>query len=349
MNRVHACVVVVAALLSACVLGDDWDVRNHMASMTAYENRQCARLDGDYQPPEGCKLVSYDMVLRHGSRNPTEKNIVMIKSLHGIIQKYKDQVKMDWMKSWEPEFPIDNQGLLSQRGIAEHRELGKNTSIFFKDAVLPYNANEVQFTCTYKDRTSQSAEAFGNAMVDDDAATPVAVTSSSKPDDLVLRFFDNCPRYDVEVHDNPDADVESEPWIRKNLETLTRDITDTTGIPLDTMGASSFVIIDAMWSACQSQYVVYDNIDEWCTVFKPDDIRIMEFYDDLSAYYKKSYGHEINYLIAAPLLADIIDNMKSNATLLKMIILFVENSVSDMLKPSFHSLLCSACSIAQKS
>jgi len=307
-------VLVVAAVMAVCVLGDDWDVRAHMASMTTYDMRQCPRAEEQYQPPEGCQLVSYDMVLRHGSRFPTDKNIDMINGLYDLIQENADHVKMEWMKTWTPKFNLDDQGLLCPRGVAEHRELGANVSRDFKDAVLPYNANEVLFTCTYKDRTSQSAEAFGNAMVNDDGATPIAVTSNSKPDDTLLRFFDNCPRYSAEVHDNPEAYAEADKWIEKNLDSLIESVADRTGLPVDTMARNeSFFIIDSMWSACQSEYVVLDIADQWCSVFSQDDVRVLEFYDDLSAYYVKSYGHDINYLIAAPLLADIINNMKSSA------------------------------------
>jgi len=310
MNKINIFVLISVLILT--VFGAEWDVRDHMASMTTYERRQCPRAD-DYVPPEGCNLISLDMVLRHGSRYPTDKNIDAINSLYDIIQKYADQVKMDWMKTWKPAFDKDSQGLLCQRGIDEHRELGANFSRNFKDAVLPYNGNEVVFTCTFKDRTSQSAESFGNGMVNDDGKTPIAVTSVSKPDDVVLRFFDNCPRYRAEVHDNPTADVESDAWIEKNLDNLAKSVAERTGIPVDTFGEQTFPVIDAMWSACQSEYVVFDTADQWCSVFSSDDVRVLEFYDDLSNYYRKGYGHQINYLVASPLLADIINNMKSNA------------------------------------
>jgi len=311
MLSLRFCVLLCVLVVGVVVGG--FDIRDHLASLTPYENRLSPRPQGHYDPPEGCQLVSLDMVLRHGSRYPTDKNIIAIEGLRKLIDEYQSQVKMDWMKSWQPQFSMDIQGLLCPRGVDEHRHLGINVSRFFHDAVLPYSPNEVKFTCTYKDRTSQSAESFGNGMVNDDGATPIAVTSASKKEDLVLRFFDNCPRYTQEVKDNPHANVEKTYWMEKNIDTLANIIKSNTGLPIDGMGEKRFSIIDAMWSACQSEYVVYNISDKWCSVFGEDGAKIMEFYDDLDAFYKKSYGHEISYMTAAPLLADIIENMRSNA------------------------------------
>jgi len=283
--------------------------------MTPYEDRLSPRAEKDYEPPEGCHIVSLNMVLRHGSRYPTDTNVAGIAFLRTIIDEHMSNLKMDWMKTWQPDFDMDHQGLLCDRGVAEHRALGVNTSRFFKDAVLPYNANEVQFTCTYKDRTSQSAEAFGNAMVNDKGKTPIAVTSVSKEDDIILRFFSNCPRYTKEIHDNPEKKEQARKWMAAHIDDLANHVTERTGLPIDSMGDKRTSIIDTMWSACQSQYVVLNKTDQWCSVFTDVDIKTLEFYDDLSAFYIKSYGdgNDLSYKISSPLLADIIENMRSSA------------------------------------
>jgi len=310
----RVCVVMFVGVVLMSGVSADFDFRDHLASMTPYANRQSPILPNDYEPPQGCKLVSLDMVLRHGSRNPTDKSVQSLDTLYKHVQKHVSELKFDWMKQWKNKFLMDEQGLLCERGVQEHHDLGVNASRFFKDAVLPYNANEVKFTCTYKDRTSQSAESFGNAMVNDEAKTPIAVTSLSKEDDIFLRFFENCPRYRAEVKDNPKAKLEAKQYFSKVVPTIAQHVTERSGLPLD---SNAEQYIDIMWTACQSEYVAFDITDHWCTVFTEEDIRALEFYDDLSAFYAKSYGIEISYKIASPLLADIISNMENNANPIK--------------------------------
>lgn len=289
-----------------------WDVRDHMASMTTYERRQGPRATGDYEAPAGCRLVSLDMVLRHGSRFPTGKHVKLIASLERFLNAYKEDLKLEWLKTWRAPFAMEDEGLLCGRGVAELRALGLNASRDFRAAVLPYNANEVAFTCTFKSRTAQSASAFGNAMVGDGGATPVAVLSQSREDDIVLRFFENCPRYAKAVRDNPQAMAEAEAWLSANIASVAKRVAARTGLR-EPLLVKNPAVVSTMWSACQSEYVVNNDVVHWCSVFDAEDARILEFYDDLAAYHVKAYGNPLNYQIAAPLIADIIANLRRNA------------------------------------
>ena len=311
------CLVGTVAVFAASARGvwgwrAGWDVRDHMASMTTYERRQSARAAGDYKAPAGCRLVSLDMVLRHGSRYPTGKHVKTSKSLEQLLDAYKSDLTLDWLKTWRTPFKMDDQGLLCARGVAELRALGANASRDFGAAVLPYNANEVAFTCTFKSRTAQSASAFGNAMVDDGGATPIAVLSQSREDDVVLRFFENCPRYTKTVLENPQSTAEADAWLERNIGSVAKRVAARTGLPRPVL-AKNPAMITTMWSVCQSEYVVHNDAAHWCSVFDEEDVRILEFLDDLEAYHVKAYGNALNYQIAAPLLADIVANMRRNA------------------------------------
>ena len=316
-NGLLLCVVGTVGVFAAIARGAwgwraGWDVRDHMASMTTYERRQSVRATGDYAAPAGCRLVSLDMVLRHGSRFPTGKHVKTAKSLEQLLDAYRGDLKLEWLKTWRSPFKMEDQGLLCGRGVAELRTLGANASRDFRAAVLPYNANEVAFTSTFKSRTAQSASAFGNAMVDDGGATPIAVLSQSREDDVALRFFDNCPRYTKTVLENPQATAEAEAWLAANIGSVAKRVAERTGLRRP-MLVQNPAMISTMWSVCQSEYVVNNDVVHWCSVFDEEDVRVLEFYDDLAAYHVKSYGNALNYQIAAPLLADIVASLRRNA------------------------------------
>lgn len=139
---------------------------------------------------------------------------------------------------------------------------------------------------------------------------PVAMSSESKELDRLLRFFDNCPKYTKDVKKNPETSAESNAYFKKHKYEVFISVSNKTGIPIANLTTE---IIEGMWSACQSEVAVFDNADNWCSIFTARDAEIFEYAYDLSAYYTKGYGSEINYQIASPLISEIISNMEEMA------------------------------------
>jgi len=52
---------------------------------------------------------------------------------------------------------------------------------------------------------------------------------------------------------------------------------------------------------------VHHVVDRWCSLFRHDALVSMEHYKDLKAYYKKSFGNDLAYHVAVPLLHDLLD------------------------------------------
>lgn len=135
---------------------------------------------------------------------------------------------------------------------------------------------------------------------------PVAMSSESKGNDRKLRFFDDCAKYTNEIKKNPATLAESEAYFALHRGEVTKRISNVTGIPIVNLTND---ILEGMWSACQSEVSVFDNAENWCSIFTPRDAEIFEYTYDLSAYYTKGYGHEINYHIASPLLSEIVSTI----------------------------------------
>lgn len=53
-----------------------------------------------------------------------------------------------------------------------------------------------------------------------------------------------------------------------------------------------------------------DKISPWCGVFSKDDLRVLEFYNDLEYYYQFNYDKKINDLIGCFPLQDMFDNFR---------------------------------------
>jgi len=176
-----------------CVSSDE-EFYNHLSGMTPYEIRGIGP-GKPYEVPQQCRLSDLDAVFRHGSRYPSRRVSLAARGLEDLLDKYRDQVKLDWMKDWHNPYTNETAELLCDRGIKELADLGSRYAGQFKDILLPYNPILVHFTSTFKTRASQSGVSFGNSMINDGGKTPLSMTSEDKNYDFVLRFFDNCPTY----------------------------------------------------------------------------------------------------------------------------------------------------------
>jgi len=66
-------------------------------------------------------------------------------------------------------------------------------------------------------------------------------------------------------------------------------------------------LIDAMYDACRYQKAwSVTELSPWCAVFSKDELRILEYREDLDYYYKAGYGRDINTRLGCPLLHDMM-------------------------------------------
>lgn len=314
-----------AILTCMCMGANGWNIKSHLSTLTPYKY-SVNGANVSYTVPDRCEPIYIDAVFRHGSRYPTSGSIKEIASLMEFVHKFNDSLKLPWMKTWENPFIAENNGRLSETGIQEHYDLGTRFVKRYKSLLSPYNPNRILFTSTYvnntthcthaltfffvfshshthikKTRTGQSGASFCDGMTG--KTIPVALSTESKGMDRKLRFFDDCARYTKEIKKNPTTLAESEAYFALHKNEISQRISNVTGIPAVNLTTE---ILEGMWSACQSEVSVFDNAENWCSIFNSRDAEIFEYAYDLSAYYTKGYGHDINYLIASPLLSDIV-------------------------------------------
>lgn len=66
-------------------------------------------------------------------------------------------------------------------------------------------------------------------------------------------------------------------------------------------------MIDAMYDACRYQKAwSVTELSPWCAVFSKEELRVLEYREDLDYYYKAGYGRDINTRLGCPLLHDMM-------------------------------------------
>ena len=48
----------------------------------------------------------------------------------------------------------------------------------------------------------------------------------------------------------------------------------------------------------------------WCAVFEEEDLKVMEYYEELSYWYSNGYFYEINTQFACPLMENLVTSFK---------------------------------------
>lgn len=62
-----------------------------------------------------------------------------------------------------------------------------------------------------------------------------------------------------------------------------------------------------MYDACRYQKAwSVTELSPWCAVFSKEELRVLEYREDLEYYYKAGYGRDINTRLGCPLLHDMM-------------------------------------------
>ncbi|KAH9261716.1 hypothetical protein BASA81_000372 [Batrachochytrium salamandrivorans] len=237
-------------------------------------------------PTSNLNYTAVFLLSRHGSRFPTTKH----------LKQYSKLGKNALLVNWTfPEFNSENEGLLTQAGKLEMKRLGQLTKVLFASLFVKpaYHPREFELRSSKVIRTLQSASAFASGLFGQEE--PFAIESESLGSDLLLRFHENCLRYQATKKDKtPSVDGILAPVLSKLHKKFG-------GLEL------SVKQVKYLWSACMFQGVGQPN--SACQYFDKQDAELLEFANDVGDFWEKAFGSEINYAMSCPLLEHIIESI----------------------------------------
>lgn len=148
-----------------------------------------------------CQLLQVNAVFRHGTRNPGKKDILRCQAFHLSIPKLQEAYeKFEPLLSWTPKFCVDHDKDLTTAGVNEMTMIGKSYSLYFEQSNLLKNAT--LFLTSDKNRTIGSCQSFLSGFKN--RAFLQHGTKCKIRNDL-MRFFDECKKYNHEVENNEKA------------------------------------------------------------------------------------------------------------------------------------------------
>lgn len=219
------------------------------------------------------------------------------------------------MKNWKSPYSLLAAGYLDEFGEQEHYNISKRMlKRFYSLLSQKYWPKVFPIQSTQISRTARSANVFGFGIWEGKGNIgltkfqPFYTYSESLNEDIILRFFDNCPKYEKEVLNNKTLKYNAEMFKNLFIQKTLSKVIKILGIT-PTEWNLTVTDINYFYKACTFDVAVFNKTDQFCKLFDEDDIKNFEYTNDLLDYYIKGYGNKLAYIISCPLLKEFFDIM----------------------------------------
>lgn len=266
-----------------------------------------------WQRPAGCKPRYIDMLVRHGTRYPSKKDVKKIDAMLSVVNSFFDKSKPfvygNLKLPWKNHFVVEKDKILTNIGKEEMKNLSGRIFTRLPELFNPQNTQEsLRFYSTDTSRTIESASAFTSGLFGD--GSNVSIISVDKDKDHLLRFFDQCPRYKRRVSENKTALYHTKRFREgSEMNAVLKKVVAKLGLTVEQQNKLKPKHITAMYVTCSFEVAVFNREDTWCTLFDQDDFDVLEYLYDLKHFWKRAYGYQINYRMSCILLSDIVKNI----------------------------------------
>ncbi|XP_078350829.1 multiple inositol polyphosphate phosphatase 1-like [Oculina patagonica] len=276
--------------------------------------------DSSLKYPDGCQPIHLNMVIRHGSRYPSDGDreeiddlLTKLNEIYTVNSPFHYQnLTLPWNEP--PEWKDAAPGELSTVGENEQYSIAKRFRARFPEVFIKEYWNKYyKFVTSDKLRTAQSAMSFAFGLfeargpVTPSKFQPVAISFSGRENaDRLLSSYNSCPRYEIDVDEHGVAEVEKfieGPEIKNVTKRLEERLQITGKLSL------TFDFVEKIFRLCAFG-VMNRGDNTWCALLDDEIIKVLDYQSDLKSYYEHSYGNELNRKIECTLLSDITQNLR---------------------------------------
>ncbi|XP_075697312.1 multiple inositol polyphosphate phosphatase 1 [Rhinoderma darwinii] len=254
--------------------------------------------------PNTCTPLQIVSVIRHGTRYPTKKQIMKLKTIYSLIEESKSNSELvKELQDWDMWYEDWMDGQLVKKGEEDMKNLAYRLASLFPSLFTSdkFHKCKMSFITSSKHRCVDSTKAFINGLAHTYLRIPLPTkadledVSCREPvvNDTLLRFFDHCEKFVAQVEDNDTAMHEVDsfkegPEIRRVLH----KISNLLSIPVLELSAD---LIQVAFFTCSFELAINNVANSpWCRLFDEEDAKVLEYLNDLKQYWKRGYGFAIN-------------------------------------------------------
>ncbi|KAI3363274.1 hypothetical protein L3Q82_011902 [Scortum barcoo] len=268
------------------------------------------------QPPSAqCREIHLTAIIRHGTRYPTTKNIKDMLHFYNIV-RHNASGEESWLREiqthWTMWYTDDMDGRLVRKGQDDLKHLAVRLSKLFPSLVSEekLRGGLIKFTTSSKHRCVNSTLSFKAGLTELWNITDKEFDHAAN--DALMRFFDKCTRFVLEVDNNPSAVVEVEKFQQgPEMRRVQEKIADRLRVPYSNI---TYVMTEAAFYLCAYEFAIKAVNSPWCQLFDEEDAKVVEYASDLREFWKRGYGHDINSRSSCILFHDAFSRLDKAAS-----------------------------------
>lgn len=260
-----------------------------------------------------CQPLQFWIVSRHGTRYNKQDGITDMWSLkdlrNQIIRNVEDgrgtlcADDVNNLKKWTPQVVSTLPHNLAPQGYRDAYYLAKRYKSRFPTLLSqPYNPKRFEVKFTDTQRTTLTAFAFIDGIFGSTVDVNLPQPQTADP---LLKPSDYCTKWNEEVNLNPDSMKEANafrdgPEMAEVIKSVSRRLGFTNNITYDDLAK--------IYTICRFEkaWHVY-SISPWCAAFTEDELKVLEYREDLESFYKSGFGNIMNKDVGCPLAKNFLD------------------------------------------
>ncbi|XP_071565905.1 multiple inositol polyphosphate phosphatase 1-like isoform X2 [Temnothorax nylanderi] len=304
---------VLARDVDFCFVDED-DPYLYMGTKTAYHFVHGGKTR--FQTVPNCRPVQIWMLAAHGTRCPTMHEIDKIVSLTNlkeqILQNHEERREghmcnrdLENLRRWKPDEYLSSQRaeVLTPQGVEDMKLLARRLQSNFPELLLP-NIHNITST-NYKFRATEARDSMTSFMEGLFGSRSAVLPEESSLNDTLLTAYKTCGVWKNE--ENNEGSFENMEHSRFDVGPEFQNLLKNVSRRLGFLYNISADMVDAMYDACRYQKAwSVTELSPWCAVFSKEELRVLEYREDLDYYYKAGYGRDINTRLGCPLLHDMM-------------------------------------------
>jgi multiple inositol-polyphosphate phosphatase/2,3-bisphosphoglycerate 3-phosphatase len=123
-----------------------------------------------------------------------------------------------------------------------------------------------------------------------------------------MQFYKSCAKWAAEVDDNPEALKEQRLFEgSEQFQSMLRAVSKRLGFE----ATLEFKDVELMYLACSFETAWNpEQLSPWCSPFSEEDLKVLEYHQDLDYYWIDGYGYELTYKQACAPVQDVVKNFQ---------------------------------------
>ncbi|XP_068114688.1 multiple inositol polyphosphate phosphatase 1 [Hyperolius riggenbachi] len=272
--------------------------------------------------PTTCTPLQIVSVIRHGTRYPTKKQISKLKKMYGLIEQSESTTELvTELKKWNMWYEDWMDGQLVKKGEQDMKNLAYRLASLFPSLFTAdkLHNSKMTFITSSKHRCVDSTKSFikglahnylGLPELSDTELNDTQLYREPVVNDTLMRFFDHCEKFMVQVEDNDTAMYEVDKFKKgPEMQRVIHKIATLLSVPEEELNGD---LIQVAFFTCSFELAINNVVNSpWCSLFDEEDAQVLEYLNDLKQYWKRGYGFDINSRSSCHLFQHIFQHLET--------------------------------------